>query len=190
MDQNPLPPHTSASHKSQRSLNDLDLSPKRVTEARRAEILARKISLLLGSIMMDTGEPYGYPAIRDGAEKVGYFLSRTRWSLLRNGKEQKITDDALRAVASVFKVNANYLLEEDGPVPVQVEAKFEQLKVRNRAEVRRFAARALETVDPDAFRAIIRILDEGHLTPETPGNRPQDMGLPNTGRKASPGVIE
>lgn len=141
-------------------MNEFDLPPERAAGIRRAETLARKINLLLDVIMTDSGRPFDYPAIRDGARKAGYYLSRTRWSLLKSGKEQVVPDDALRAIAAVFDVDPDYLLQEDGNLPERVEAELELLRSMRRAEVRNFAARALGPVDPEALKAIAKILDE------------------------------
>ncbi|WP_290170243.1 hypothetical protein [Arthrobacter sp. APC 3897] len=142
------------------TMDDLGLSPERAAALRRAETLARKINLLLDVIMSESGRPFDYAAIRDGAKKAGYYLSRTRWSLLKSGKEQVVPDEALRAIAAVFDVNPDYLLLEDGSLPERVEAELELLRSMRRAEVRNFAARALGPVDPEALKAIAKILDE------------------------------
>ena len=141
-------------------MNEFDLPPERAAGIRRAETLARKINLLLDVIMTDSGRPFDYPAIRDGARKAGYYLSRTRWSLLKSGKEQVVPDDALRAIAAVFDVDPDYLLQEDGNLPKRVEAELELLRSMRRAEVRNVATRALGPVDPEALKAIAKILDE------------------------------
>ncbi|KUM36407.1 hypothetical protein AR689_21025 [Arthrobacter sp. EpRS71] len=142
-------------------LSDFDLSPHRAAGIQRAETLARKINLLLDVIVSDTGKPFDYPAIRDGAQKAGYYLSRTRWSLLKSGKEQVVPEEALRAIAAVFDVDPEYLLQEGGKLPERVEAELELIRSMRRAEVRNFAARALGPVDPEALKAIAKILDEG-----------------------------
>ncbi|MGY4541380.1 transcriptional regulator with XRE-family HTH domain [Arthrobacter sp. UYNi723] len=141
-------------------MNEFDLSPQRAAGIRRAETLARKINLLLDVIMSDTGKPFEYPEIRDAAQEAGYYLSRTRWTLLKSGKEQVVPEDALRAIAGVFDVDPEYLIQEDGKLPERVEAELELLRSLRRAEVRNFAARALGPVDPEALRAIAKILDE------------------------------
>ncbi|MET1021010.1 MAG: hypothetical protein ABWX69_02275, partial [Arthrobacter sp.] len=52
-------------------------------EFRRAQILARKINLLLDAIVDESGRPYDHPAIEAAAaQKANYFISRTRWSRL------------------------------------------------------------------------------------------------------------
>ncbi|WP_229780431.1 hypothetical protein [Arthrobacter sp. BL-252-APC-1A] len=142
-------------------VDNFDLPPNRAASIKRAEILARKINLLLDTIRSESGQPFEYNAIRDAAqEQSGYYISRTRWSLLKSGKEQVVPDEALRAIAEVFDVNPEYLLQEDGPLPERIEAELELLRSMRRAEVRNFAARALGQVDPEALRKIAQILDE------------------------------
>ncbi|KIA72659.1 hypothetical protein ANMWB30_24270 [Arthrobacter sp. MWB30] len=136
-------------------MTDFDLPPDRAAAIRRAETLSRKINLLLDVIMAEPGKKFDYPAIRDGArELTGYELSRTRWSLLKNGKEQVIPDDALRAIAAVFDVDPEYLLQEDGKLPQQVEAELELLRQLRLAGVLNFAARTLGPVDPEGYKVI------------------------------------
>ena len=142
-------------------MSDFDLPPERAAGIRRAETLARKINLLLDVIMTESGKPFDYPAIRAGAEKAGYYLSRTRWSLLKSGHVQHVPEEALRAIASVFDVDPEYLIQEGGKLPERVEAELQLLRSMRRAEVRNFAARALGPVDPEALKAIAKILDEG-----------------------------
>lgn len=141
-------------------MTSYDLPPKRAATLRRAETLARKVNLLHDVIMSDTGKPFEYLQVRDAAQEAGYYISRTRWSLLRQGKEQVMTDDALRAIATVFDVDAEYLLQDDGELPVQVEAELELIKSLRRAEVLNFAARLLGPVDPETLREIAKLLEE------------------------------
>lgn len=141
-------------------MSDFDLTPEQVASAKRIETLARKINLLLDVIMQESGKPFDFAAVRAHAKQQGYDLSRTRWSLLVNGKQQFVPDEALIVIAEVFDVDPEYLLQEDGKLPEQVEAELELLRSLRRAEVRNFAARALGPVDPEALKAIARILDD------------------------------
>lgn len=141
-------------------MSDFNLSPSRQASIKKAETLAKKINLLLDVIMQESGKPFDYIAVRDGAQEHGYYLSRTRWTHLKNGHEQVVSDEALRAIAAVFDVDPEYLLQEDGKLPEAVEAELELIKTLRRAEVRNFAARALGPVDPQALKEIARILDE------------------------------
>jgi transcriptional regulator with XRE-family HTH domain len=138
----------------------IDPSPERIAAIRRSESLAGKINLLLDLIMAQSGRPFDYPAIRDAAQGIGYYISRTRWSLLKSGKEQVVPDELLRALAIVFDVDPEFLRHEDSNLPEHVEAGLALLRGRRRAEVRHFAARALGPVDPKALRAIAKVLDE------------------------------
>lgn len=140
-------------------MDDLGLTPERAAGIRRAEALAGKINILLDVIMSDSGQPYDYSAIRDSAkEATGYYISRTRWSLLKHGKEQVIPEEALRALAAVFDVDPEYLLQEDGKLPERVEAELELLRSLRRADVMNFAARALGPVDPELLKEIAKLI--------------------------------
>lgn len=158
-------------------MNDFDLSPQRLARLRRAESLASKISLLLDTIRTGSGRRFEYPAIRDAAQKAtGYYISRTRWSLLKAGKEQVVPEEVLRALAAVFGVDPQYLLQEDAELPHQVTANLEHVRRNRRAEVRDFAAQALDQVDPEAFRAVASILDEEQEPGALPGRSPSGVG--------------
>jgi hypothetical protein len=142
-------------------VEDFEIPSDRAAGVKRAETLARKLKLLLDTIPSESGKPFDYPAMSAAAqEKFDYYISRTRWSLLKSGKEQVVPDDCLRAIAGVFGVDPDYLLYDDGPVPEQVDAELTLLRSLRRAEVRNFAARALGPVDPEGLRAIAKILDE------------------------------
>ena len=147
-------------------MEDFDLPRERTAGIRRAESLARKINLLLDVMRSDSGAPFDFPTMAAGTEKLGYSLSRTRWSLLKNGKEQVVPEAALRAIAKVFGVDPEYLLQDDGELPKQVEAELELLRKFRLSEVRNFAARALGPVDPEALRAITKILDDRANRPD------------------------
>lgn len=127
---------------------------------RRAQVLARKINLLLDSRADESGQPYDYSAIEAGAIRVGAFISRTRWSMLKNGQVQVVPDECLRAIAEVFDVDSEYLLHENAELPAEVEAMLPQLRLKRLSEVRAFADRALGPVDPEGLRAITEILDQ------------------------------
>lgn len=142
-------------------MEDFELPTDRAAAVRRAESLARKLKLLLDTIPTPSGKTFDYPAISAAAqEKYDYYISRTRWSLLKSGKEQVVPEECLRAIAGVFGVNPDYLLLEDGPVPEQVDAELTLLRSMRLKEVRNFAARTLGPVHPEALRAIAKILDE------------------------------
>lgn len=127
---------------------------------RRAQMLARKINLLIDSRMDESGRPYDYRAIEASAKNAGVFISRTRWSRLKNGQVQVVPDACLRALATVFDVNREYLLHEDAELPEEVEVMLPHVRIKRLSEVRDFAARKLGRVDPEGLRATTKILDE------------------------------
>ena len=127
---------------------------------RQAQILARKLNLLLDAIVDEAGRPYDYPAIEAAAEKTGYFISRTRWSRLKNGQFQVVPDECLRAIATVFGVDPEYLLREDAKLPSQVEVMLPRVRIKRLYEVRDFATKALGRLDPEGLSAMRKILDQ------------------------------
>lgn len=129
-------------------------------KARRAEILARKINLLLDAIFDESGQPYGHPVIEAAAKRTGYKMSRTRWSRLKNGRIQVVPDACLRAIATVFGVDPEYLLREDAKLPAKVKVMLPQVRIKRLHEVRDFATTALGRLDPEGLGPIREILDQ------------------------------
>jgi len=127
----------------------------------RAQWLARKVNLLLDIRTDDEGQPYDYPGIHETADKLGYYISRTRWSLLKEGKDQVVPDECLFALAKVFDVDPEYLLQEDTELPADLEAVLPQVRIKRLSEVRDFAERALSgPVNPEILKAITKMLDK------------------------------
>lgn len=128
---------------------------------RRAQTLARKINLLLDARVDKSGVPYDYPAIDAGARKAGYSITRTRWTLLKNGNVQVVPDACLRAIATIFEVNPEYLLYEDAELPADLESMLPQVRIKRLSEVRDFAEKALGgPVDPEGLKALTTFLDQ------------------------------
>jgi hypothetical protein len=80
-------------------VNDFDLIPERGPGRRRPETLARKVDLLLETVMAENGQPFDYAAVRDAAQKSGLYVSWEQWELLKAGKEQSRREELLRALA-------------------------------------------------------------------------------------------
>ncbi|MFJ5862455.1 hypothetical protein ACIQCM_13630 [Pseudarthrobacter sp. NPDC092439] len=139
---------------------DFDHGWPYVAALRRAEILAKKINLLLDARTVETGHPLNFPEIYQAAEKIGYKLSRTRWSRLKNGQFQVVPHECLHAIATVFDVAPEYLLREDAKLPAQVEAMLPRVRIKRLYEVRNFATKALGRLDPEGLSAITRVLDQ------------------------------
>ncbi|WP_104091814.1 hypothetical protein [Arthrobacter sp. GMC3] len=144
----------------QDSRPDADLPQATAVRTRRTEMLARKTNLILDTIMADSGKWSNYPAIRDGSQETGYYISRTRWSRLKNGKKQVVPDECLHTLAKVFGVDSDYLVQEDDEPSEQVRTELSRFQHLRRAGVRDFAARSLELADLKALEAITAVLRE------------------------------
>ncbi|WP_394251301.1 hypothetical protein [Arthrobacter pityocampae] len=147
----------------QRDVNLPHATKRKLTEEEKlrwARIVAPKINLLLDVIPDGSGRPHNYKTIEVGTKEAGHYVSRTRWSLLKNGKIQEIPDECLRAIAEVFGVNPEYLLHEDASLPPEVETVLPHVRIKRLSEVRGFAVKALTVVAPERLRAIVKILDE------------------------------
>jgi hypothetical protein len=140
-------------------MEDFDLSAA-APGRRLAETLARKVELLVDTILGENGKPFDYPAVCDAAQAHGFYVSRKQSDLLRAGKEQTLSEELLRALAGVFGVSPEYLLEEDGPLSERVEAELVLLRSMRRAGVGNFHACQSGQIDAVTLREIARILDE------------------------------
>ena len=138
-------------------------APRKLTQEEvlhRAKTLAAKINLLLDIRADASGRQYTFPVIRAGAMKVGVSVSRTRWSLLKEGKVQVIPDDCLRAVAQVFDVDPEYLLSDDAELPAELALMLPQVRIKRISEVREFAMRSLAHVAPEVLSTITEVFDQ------------------------------
>lgn len=131
---------------------------------RRAQTLAVKINLLLDTRTNELGQPYDYAAIEHAANEAGHALTRTRWTLLKNGKVQVVPDECLVAIAKVFDVDPEYLRHQDAKLPADLDAMLPQVRIKRLSEVREFAMNALGgPVDPEGLKAITKMLDQAIL---------------------------
>jgi transcriptional regulator with XRE-family HTH domain len=140
-------------------VNDFDLIPERGPGRRRAETLSRKVDLLLDTVMAENGQPFDYAAVRDAAQKSGLYVSREQWELLKAGKDQAFPEELLRALATVFGVSPEYLLQEDGTLSER-EAELILLRSMRRAGVRNFHACPGGHIESATLREIARHLDD------------------------------
>lgn len=128
---------------------------------RRAQTLARKINLLLDARTDESGQPYDHPAIEAGAKKAGVFVSRSRWSSLKNGQVQVVPEACLRAIATVFNVDPEYLLHDDAELPADVEAMLPEVRIKRLFRIRDLVVKELGgPVDPEVLAAITGMLDQ------------------------------
>jgi hypothetical protein len=128
---------------------------------RSAELLADKINLLLDTLRTDAGEPYDFATIQQGLKDRGVAISRTKWHYLKTADIRVRPDEKLlRALGEVFGVDPRYLVQEDGPLPQQVEQELHTVRALRRVEVRNFAARALGQIDPEGLQAILEVIEK------------------------------
>lgn len=143
-------------------------------EARQlsAEILADKINLLLDTLRTEAGEPFDFATIQQGLKDRGVALGRTKWHYLKTADTRVRPDEKLlRALGEVFGVDPRYLIQEDGPLPRQVEQELATVRALRRAEVRNFAARALGQIDPEGLQAILDVIGKNEPSPQN-GTQP------------------
>jgi hypothetical protein len=134
---------------------------------RSAEILADKINLLLDTLHTDAGDPYDFTTIQQGLKDRGVAISRTKWHYLKTADPRVRPDDKLlQALGEVFGVDPRYLVQEDGPLPQQVEQELATVRALRRAEVRNFAARALGQIDPEGLQAILDVIEKNEKLPQ------------------------
>lgn len=127
----------------------------------RAEILARKINLLLDVVVAEGGEPYEFADIQAGVRQNGYELSRTRWWRIRTGESpEAVPKEALVAMAKFFEVDPAYLTEEAGDLPERIERELQLLKKMRRNKLKNIAARTLGDIDTKTLEAINALLDD------------------------------
>jgi hypothetical protein len=127
---------------------------------RSAQILADKINLLLDTLRTEAGESFDFATIQQGLKGRGVAISRTKWHYLKTADPRVRPDEKLlRALGEVFGVDPEYLVQEDGPLPQQVEQELHTVRALRRAEVRNFAARALGQIDPEGLQAILEVIE-------------------------------
>jgi hypothetical protein len=132
-----------------------------VNRERSAQILADKINLLLDTLRTEAGQPYDFTTIQQGLKNRGVAISRTKWHYLKTADTRVRPDEKLlRALGNVFGVDPRYLVQEDGPLPQQVEQELHTVRALRRAEVRNFAARALGQIDPEGLQAILEVIEK------------------------------
>ncbi|MDK1326449.1 hypothetical protein [Arthrobacter sp. zg-Y1143] len=128
---------------------------------RDAQILARKIALLLDVVVTAEGRPYEFQDIQSALADKGVKLSRTRWHHIKAGDATvRQPSEVLAALAEFFDVNPDYLLESDGKVPERIQHELELLAAMRRAKVKEFATRTLAEVDNETLDAIAALLDD------------------------------
>ncbi|MFC8041833.1 hypothetical protein ACFUOZ_20965 [Paenarthrobacter sp. NPDC057355] len=131
------------------------------SERRRTE-LARRLQVLLDTVVAEGGRPYEFNDIQTALASKGIKLSRARWYYMRDGDGPLVSDEnLLGALAEFFGVPPAYLTDSSSDLPDRVEAQLELLRSMRRNQVKSFAARALgEVYSAETVRAIAQMIDE------------------------------
>lgn len=128
---------------------------------REAQILARKIDLLLDVVQTSEGKPFEFQDIQSALADKGIKLSRTRWHHIKTGDATvRQPSEVVIGLAEFFNINPDYLLDADGEVPERIQSELELLAAMRRAKVREFATRTLSEVDTETLDAIAALLDD------------------------------
>jgi hypothetical protein len=123
--------------------------------------LAQKLTLLIDTIATEKGQEFTYPDVKAALEARGHKLSRTSWHFMLTGTGRlPSNNDLLRAIADVFGVDNEYLVQGNLEVPARITAQLEAVKKMRVARVRQCATRTLGDMSPEALAAIEKILDE------------------------------
>ncbi|MFF2277904.1 hypothetical protein [Agromyces sp. NPDC058126] len=119
--------------------------------------LAKRLQLLLDDTEVLRGEPYTYQEVSDFLASRSISLSRSRWAYMLRGEVWRVKDRALiGALAELFEVPAGYLY--GGPLPADIESRMKSIVALRAAKVRRYAAKTLGDLAPEALTTITEIL--------------------------------
>ncbi|QCB96573.1 hypothetical protein E5206_06225 [Arthrobacter sp. PAMC25564] len=125
-----------------------------------SQTLARKLDLLMDTMVAEGGEPYSYLDIAEAMDRAGTPLSRARWQYMRAGTGPQPRDRGLLAnLARFFQVDGSYLLEENCELPDRITSQLELLRTMRAAKVRSFASRQLADLSPDTLRRISEMIE-------------------------------
>lgn len=128
---------------------------------REAQILSRKIELLLDVVVTSEGKHYEFNDIQRALADQGVKLSRTRWHHIKTGTSTaRQPEEIIGALADFLNVDREYLLQPEGAAPTRIQRELELLSAMRRAKVKEFATRTLTEVDNETLDAIAALLDD------------------------------
>lgn len=134
---------------------------KNIVSLLPSSVLARKLSLLLETVVAEGGKPYRYREISRAMAEAGTPLSRSRWQYMKAGTGPDPSDaQLLTNLANFFHVDPEYLLNEEAELPERVGAQLDLLKTMRANSVISFAARQLQDLSPETLREIRAMIDE------------------------------
>lgn len=131
------------------------------TSSTEAELLAKRLRLLLDVRATETGVEPAYSQIAAFLSERGVNLSRSRWTYMVGG-HRYVNDQALfEGLAEYFDVDVDFLTgQSDTSLPEKVSAQLDLVRAMRAAKVKSYAARTLGDLSPKALEAITKYLDD------------------------------
>lgn len=131
------------------------------TSSTEAELLAKRLRLLLDVRATETGVEPAYSQIAAFLSERGVNLSRSRWTYMVGG-HRYVNDQALfEGLAEYFDVDVDFLTgKSDTSLPEKVSAQLDLVRAMRAAKVKSYAARTLGDLSPKALEAITKYLDD------------------------------
>ena len=127
----------------------------------RAAELAHRINILIDLTVAETGRPYTFGDVDKDLRTRGIKLSKPRWYYLKEGTHTVSDIPLLEALADIFQVPSGYLITLDSEVPPRVASHLAVVQAMRRANVKEFAARSLDRLQPKTLEAVVRLLESG-----------------------------
>lgn len=126
-----------------------------------ADLLAKRLRLLLDVKTAETGTEPSHSAIAAFLKERGVNLSRSRWTYMVNG-HRKVDDPLVfEGLAEFFDVDVAFLTgDSDVSAPDKVNAQLDLVRAMRAARVKSYATRTLGDLSPKTLEAITKFLDE------------------------------
>ncbi|GAA2185208.1 hypothetical protein GCM10009786_00620 [Leucobacter alluvii] len=126
-----------------------------------ADLLAKRLRLLLDVKTAETGTEPSHSVIAAFLNERGVNLSRSRWTYMVNG-HRKVDDPLVfEGLAEFFDVDVAFLTgNSDVSAPDKVNAQLDLVRAMRAARVKSYATRTLGDLSPKTLEAITKFLDE------------------------------
>ena len=126
-----------------------------------ADLLAKRLRLLLDVKTAETGTEPSHSVIAAFLNERGVNLSRSRWTYMVNG-HRKVDDPLVfEGLAEFFDVDVAFLTgDSDASAPDKVNAQLDLVRAMRAARVKSYATRTLGDLSPKTLEAITKFLDE------------------------------
>lgn len=126
-----------------------------------ADLLAKRLRLLLDVKTAETGTEPSHSVIAAFLNERGVNLSRSRWTYMVNG-HRKVDDPLVfEGLAEFFDVDVAFLTgDSDVSAPDKVNAQLDLVRAMRAARVKSYATRTLGDLSPKTLEAITKFLDE------------------------------